>query len=62
MEISLLRIPLGFYAIVGTEEIKVPGSEVEMFSELTQKAQGKSVTVLGPKWSVGHVVVAIAKV
>lgn len=45
-EISLLRIPLGFYAIVGTEEIKVPGSEVEMFSELTQKAQGKLVTML----------------
>eukprot|EP00438_Fugacium_kawagutii_P021567 Skav212151 [mRNA] locus=scaffold754:48169:53503:+ [translate_table: standard] len=43
-KISLLRIPLGFYAIVGTEEIKVPGSKVEMFSELTQKAQEKSLT------------------
>eukprot|EP00435_Cladocopium_sp_Y103_P026486 s4480_g6.t1 len=28
-------IPLGFYAIIGTEEIKVPGSEVEMFSDLS---------------------------
>ena len=29
------RIPLGFYAILGTEEIKVPGSKVEMASALT---------------------------
>lgn len=28
-------IPLGFYTIIGTEEIKVPGSEVEMFSDLS---------------------------
>ena len=30
-------IPLGFYAMVGTDEIKVPGSEVEMVSSLTSK-------------------------
>lgn len=34
----LPRIPLGFYTIIGTEEIKVPGSEVEMFSDLSQRA------------------------
>eukprot|EP00913_Durusdinium_trenchii_P009732 g9144.t1 len=28
-------IPLGYYVINGTQEIKVPGSEVEMFSELS---------------------------
>ena len=37
--VDLLRIPLGYYVINGTQEIKVPGSEVEMFSELSYEAE-----------------------
>ena len=34
---SVLRIPLGYYAAKGTSDIKVPGSEVEMVSELSPR-------------------------